>query len=48
MREIAAIAVRDGSENVFSIVGRFELDLGDARKVFADRIGVLGIGVPSL
>ena len=44
MREITAIAVRDGSENVFSIVGRFELDLGDARKVFADGIGVLGIG----
>src|SRR5881227_1539515 len=39
MRKIAAIAVRDGSENVFSIVGRFELDLGDARKVFADGIG---------
>jgi len=46
MREIAAIAVRDGSENVFSIVGRFELDLGDAGEVFADRINVLGIGRP--
>jgi len=32
MRKIAAIAVRDGSENVFSIVRRFELDLGDAGK----------------
>ena len=46
MRKIAAIAVRDGSENVFSIVGRFELDLGDAGKIFADGIDVLGIGRP--
>src|SRR5207237_9770059 len=44
MREIAAIAVRHGGENVFSLMRRFELDLGDAGKVFSDRIGVFGIG----
>src|SRR5438045_8095801 len=46
MREITAITVRNGSENVFSIMGRFEFDLSDAGKVLADRIGVLGIGRP--
>ena len=46
MREIAAIAVGHGGENVFSIARSFELDLGDAGKVFADGIGVLGIGRP--
>ena len=36
MREIAAIAVRDGSEDVFSIAKTLRADLGDAGKVFAD------------
>src|SRR5947208_10802647 len=45
MREITAITVRNGSENIFSIMGRFEFDLSDAGKV-PDRIGVLGIGRP--
>ena len=46
MREIAAITVLDRRDDVFAVVRSLQLDLGDARKVFADRISVLAVGRP--
>src|SRR6185436_7548712 len=39
-----AITVRYSRENIFAIVGGREADLRDSWKVFADRIGVIGVG----
>jgi hypothetical protein len=36
MREIATVAVRDRRQNVFSIVRRLKVNLGNAGKIFAD------------
>src|SRR5260370_20413237 len=44
MREIAAVAVSYRRENVFAIARGFEHDLCDPRKIFPNRVGVLGVG----
>ena len=38
--EIAAIAVRNGRQNGFTVARSLERDLGDPRKIFAHRVGV--------
>src|SRR5882724_8688016 len=44
MRKIAAIAIRDGGKNVSAVARTFQNDLGDSRKVFSDRVRILGVG----
>src|SRR5690349_7901497 len=44
MRDFAAVAVVDGREVIASIGGRRCEDLGDARKVFPQRIAVRAVG----
>ena len=41
MRELAAIAVRHAREQVFPVLARLQFDLRDARKIFAQFVGVL-------
>ena len=41
VRELAAIAIGDGSEQPAAVVTGVELNLGDAREIFADDVGVL-------
>ena len=43
MLEVAAIAVRHGGEEIFAVARRLKSDLGDSRKVFADRIRIVGV-----
>ena len=43
MRKIPAIAVRHGRKNVFPVARSLQHDLCDPWKIFADRIGVVGV-----
>src|SRR5437868_7079617 len=43
MLEVAAIAVRHGGEEIFAVARRLKSDLSDSRKVFADRIRIVGV-----
>ena len=43
MRKIAAIAIRDGCENVPAVARTFQNNLCDSGKVFTDRVRILGI-----
>ena len=36
MRKIAPVAIRDRRQNVFSVVRRLKVNLGNAGKIFAD------------
>src|SRR5881394_2275600 len=44
MRKITSIAIRDGRENISAVAGAFQNDLCDPRKIFPDRVGILGVG----
>src|SRR5262249_42005772 len=41
MRELSTVAVLDGDEKPFAIVGALQLRLGDSRKLFAENINIL-------
>ncbi len=42
--EIAAVTIGHGRDHIFAVVRSFENDLGDARKIFADRVCVFAVG----
>src|SRR4029077_12972196 len=44
MRKIAAIAIRNGRENVSAVARTFQNDLCNSRKVFSDGVRILGVG----
>src|SRR4029453_15237684 len=48
MCKIAAIAIRNGRENVSAVARAFQNDLCDPRKVFSDGEGILRVSRPEL